>query len=316
MIKSVVIVDFQSHKSTELVFSPGVNVVTGQSQSGKTALLRAFELVRKNRPLGTGFIRQGSKGSYVGVEVERERNILSVIRYKGEDDNYYEISAEGQDPVVLRAFGSDVPKEVRDALNISDVNIQDQLSPYFLVLDSPGQIAQYIRQVAKLGEVDQIVSLITSKVRRSSDALGVLSETIKRTGSEIEELKKIDLDKIEEDIELVCSLEKAKENLSGECVVLCNLVSVLDETNTELEGLVKIDFNRLEECISQIRSLLVVQENEKQEYDNLEYVVEELDRATKERISLPDNVNQKITECDALVREAEELNTQDRKSVV
>ena len=42
MIKSVGIVNFQSHEETAIEFSPGLNVIAGGSDAGKSSILRAI----------------------------------------------------------------------------------------------------------------------------------------------------------------------------------------------------------------------------------------------------------------------------------
>ena len=52
MIRKLNIQNIQSHKNTELEFSPGINAIVGSSNNGKSAILRALYWVRYNRPLG------------------------------------------------------------------------------------------------------------------------------------------------------------------------------------------------------------------------------------------------------------------------
>ena len=50
MIKSIHVVGFQSHADSTIEFDPGVNVLIGQSDSGKTAVVRALDWALNNRP--------------------------------------------------------------------------------------------------------------------------------------------------------------------------------------------------------------------------------------------------------------------------
>jgi len=45
MINSLTIQNFQSHKNTTLEFDNGINIIIGQSDSGKTAIIRALNWV-------------------------------------------------------------------------------------------------------------------------------------------------------------------------------------------------------------------------------------------------------------------------------
>ena len=55
MIKSLKIENFQSHKDSYLEFSNGINIISGKSNNGKTAILRALNWVITNRPQGIAF---------------------------------------------------------------------------------------------------------------------------------------------------------------------------------------------------------------------------------------------------------------------
>ena len=43
MIEAVEIINFQPHENTVLEFAPGVNVIKGQSRSGKSSIIRSLE---------------------------------------------------------------------------------------------------------------------------------------------------------------------------------------------------------------------------------------------------------------------------------
>ena len=56
MINTIQINDYQSHRKTELNLSPGINVIVGENDKGKSAILRALNWLVNNRPLGEGYI--------------------------------------------------------------------------------------------------------------------------------------------------------------------------------------------------------------------------------------------------------------------
>ena len=79
MIKKLHIRNFQSHKDSRLIFSDGVNVIVGNSDSGKSAILRALNWVITNRPSGDSYISNWGGPTYVIVETEEG----TVIRERG-----------------------------------------------------------------------------------------------------------------------------------------------------------------------------------------------------------------------------------------
>ena len=51
-IKKIIIDNFQSHEHTEIEFGPGLNVIVGPSDYGKSAVVRALRWVLYNEPRG------------------------------------------------------------------------------------------------------------------------------------------------------------------------------------------------------------------------------------------------------------------------
>ena len=152
MIEKIVLENFQSHKNTELDFHPGLNVIVGPSDNGKSSILKAFEWLRINRPKGNNFIQKGEKSSSVklvinGTEIERKRDLKNTGSYavKGE---------------LFTVIGNDVPYSVNNIINMSDINVQLQLDGHFLILDSPGKVAQYLNNITKLESLSNALKKI------------------------------------------------------------------------------------------------------------------------------------------------------------
>jgi exonuclease SbcC len=161
VIKRVIIQNFQSHRDTTIDFSDKDTVIVGSSDSGKSAILRAIEWVRTNRPLGTSFIRNGANSPCrVELIVDRDGEEVSIVHEKTTKRNSYYVN--GQE---FTAVGSDVPREVVELLGIADINVQHQLDQHFLVLDSPGRVASYINSITKLEDASEVQARIVSELR-------------------------------------------------------------------------------------------------------------------------------------------------------
>jgi hypothetical protein len=179
MLKSILVEGFQSHVNTRLDLSDGINVVVGTSDSGKTALVvRAFQWLRTNRPLGTSFIHHGADGAAVSVEVDDHE----LVRRRAGSSNCYLV-----DGVVFEAMKQAVPEEVGACLNMKDINIQAQLDGHFLVLSPPGQIAAYINEITKLDKVDDAVKVINQMLNKAAADTASLSEEKDRLTQELAE---------------------------------------------------------------------------------------------------------------------------------
>ena len=106
--------DFQIIKSASLEFLPGLTVLQGESNNGKSALFRAIKSCIYNEP-GTSNVRVGCKNYLVGIE----HNNHKVILQKGENSLYI---IDGQQ---FNKIGKTQVEEVANALGIKTLNIND-----------------------------------------------------------------------------------------------------------------------------------------------------------------------------------------------
>ncbi|MGD8399725.1 MAG: AAA family ATPase [Bacillota bacterium] len=124
-IKSIEIQNFQSHQNTKIVLAPAeqLTIVTGQTDSGKTAIFRALRWLLYNTPQGSDFIRAGCKFCRVTAEMESGH---AIIREMTASKNQYRIIAPGAEkPVILEGFGRSVPVEVQEITGVKTVTIGD-----------------------------------------------------------------------------------------------------------------------------------------------------------------------------------------------
>jgi exonuclease SbcC len=173
MIKKLIIENFQSHEKTELNLDPGVNIITGASQAGKTAILRALYWLLHNRPSGDRIRSSFAKGATkVMVETSEGDSIWHV---KDDKINSYALGNE-----VFDKIGRDIPDMVQRALRISELNVQKQLDEPFLVTSSAGEVAKTINRITRLEMVDNWVTDLTqniNSINREKERLEVEIET-------------------------------------------------------------------------------------------------------------------------------------------
>lgn len=198
MIKKLILKNFKTHEVSELEFSSGINIITGESGHGKTNILRALNWIINNRPLGTSVIQRGEENCSATLTIDRNDDKYTIERVRGKSENSYKIlDGEGKEVAKFTSFGNSPPDDVSKLIGLSDINIQPQLKPYFLVLDSPGQVATYIRSLVKLDEIDQVVKLLSNKARSEKTNLSQLEDDLSEVKDRIEEINKIDIERLE-----------------------------------------------------------------------------------------------------------------------
>ena len=168
MIDCLRIQNFQSHKATELNLDKGMNVIIGQSDNGKTAIIRALRWLIWNRPGGDDF------RSYWGGEtkVEIDMNKIYVSRSKGAE-NLYELNK-----TVFKAFGQDIPDEVKQAMDMSEINIQTQFDSPFLLSETSGNIALHFNKIAKLDRIDIGLQNVNRMIKEISKSIDFCEQSI------------------------------------------------------------------------------------------------------------------------------------------
>ena len=200
MIKRLELENFQSHRESHLDFHPGVNIIVGTSDSGKTAIIRAIKWLKDNRPLGDEF--RSHWGGDTRVMIHLDDKLIN--RMKGKSENSYILSKDkpGPDPTIFKAFGTDIPEPIKDILNMSDINVQNQLDSPFLLTKSPGEVANHFNRIAHLEDIDYCIKNIQKEInsiesQTKHDKLLQEKRTEQLKGFDYLDMMEIDLENLE-----------------------------------------------------------------------------------------------------------------------
>ena len=181
MIQRLIVHNFQSHRKTELELDPGVTAIVGSSDSGKSALMRALIWAVTNRPSGLAFAShwavdaKGRLESPVSVQVLTDTG--SVTRYRDGDSNVYEVWKDGS-VQQLDAVRTDVPEQVREFFNLTEVNIQEQFDPHFLLAETGGGVARFLNKIIRLDVIDRFLGGVEKKRRDAQRKLTDVRERL------------------------------------------------------------------------------------------------------------------------------------------
>lgn len=248
MIQKLTIENFQSHLHTALELSPGVNVIVGPSDSGKTAIIRALRWLIWNRPSGESFRSSWGGNTSVSIKLEKRETDkapdgLVVSRMKTNGLNTYRA-----DQKLFEAFGSDVPEPIRQVLNMDETNLQMQLDAPFLISSSPGEVAAYFNRISHLEKIDTGLKNINSLIRSLDQKQGFMTEELQEVSEALEQFEY--LDKAEVEIEVLEEMETRMRNMdvaSGELLVLASNIHVAESDMKELDWVLELepDLNKI-----------------------------------------------------------------------
>lgn len=172
MIEKLVLENFQAHKRLVIKFDPRVTVVCGDTDVGKSAMIRALGWVAFNKPNGDDFIRWGTDAAVVTLEVDGQ----IIVRSRGKGENAYNVNGDE-----FVAFGNDVPERVAEVLRMGQLNFQAQHDSPFWFTESAGEVSRRLNTVINLGVIDDALSEVGQKVRKAKSTVEVCEERISTT---------------------------------------------------------------------------------------------------------------------------------------
>lgn len=187
MLEEVRIRHFQSHEDTVLRLHPGVNSLEGDSDSGKTAIVRALRFCTDNASRGivdASFWVQNRDGDDILRGEECSVTVTmdggkSVTRKRTQKFNGY-VTEVGGRTETYEACRKDVPKDVTDLFNLSAVNSQRQEEGPFFLSDAwtPGARARYVNSLVKLDDIDRAIQACSAMARENSARRKVCEEEL------------------------------------------------------------------------------------------------------------------------------------------
>ena len=241
MIDSIKIKNFETHLDTNIKLHPGTNIIVGESDEGKSSIIRAIKWNAQNRPQGTSYRNDQLnpklksdklQDTFVAIDyhgtglVRRSRNGVS-----GGVNNY---TIETEEP--LRALRTDVPNEVQNVTKMKEVNIQGQhpTEQYFLLADKPGQVAKAFNKVAGLTVMDKATADINSQVRDCNSEIKVAEKEIENREKELKESKwLLKAENFANKLQIYSDEVKTKQNEYNILLGKINHLNEIDETLTK-----------------------------------------------------------------------------------
>jgi len=273
MIKSVELWNWESHEHTLVDnLSAGFNLIFGESNAGKTSIIRAIKLVAYNE-FNPKCIRVGSKTC--SVEIKTDKGRVKVTR----PSNEWEVEKNGEPTQFFEKIGKVVLPEVSEILGMSmvrlgdaefPVNVMNQLEGHFMLSELNGKTAsgsvraQIIDEISGLSGIEGLIKEVSLDNHR-------WGREIKKMEERVEELSSQKYDGIELQEESLL-LDKVKQNLDKNEYYI---VSAKVLTDLHKEALSEIScINDIESSLSGLPDEVTIDRFIENAVDNLEKVAD------------------------------------------
>lgn len=207
MISKIKLTDFQAHRNTEIDFHPGITVITGPGNKGKTSIFRALRVVFQNHiPQLTDYC---TKNVATKFEVEVDVDGHKITRVKGThvpegkkakvsiNDYYIDGKAAGE------SIGKEIPAEVLKATRIHpvkfsatpklefDLQLQNQFEPYFLIFSSGEEKLKFLNRLSGSYIVDLAIKDVQTDLKAAKEKVEALESKIKDSQEEADKIAAI-----------------------------------------------------------------------------------------------------------------------------
>jgi exonuclease SbcC len=179
MIERILYRNFQAHDSTDITLDPGVTVIVGRTDKGKSSLIRGLAFLAFNRPAGSSLIKRGT--STASVQAKIDGKVLARVR--GKKKNLYKLDGKS-----YNAFSTKVPIPIEQFLALDEDNFQFQIDSPYLLTESAGAAAKKLNSIVNLESIDAISSSALAEVRRAKTAVDIKTKEVERAETTVQDL--------------------------------------------------------------------------------------------------------------------------------
>ncbi len=344
IIKELKLENIRSHKDSEVIFDDGINIITGNTGSGKSSILMAiqyslFGKIGEGREEGRLLLRRGSTKGTIALkftdgesEYYIKRGLKKVKENVRNDDEENEIRKDGR-LIDLQNRATDLNNYILKLLKIESSNPiktfetityikQDELKD--LIFDTGQDKQQYIDQLLQLNKyADAFDRLkeVTDKIKneieinRIAVTLSIDENEIIKIESRIKELELLNLEASKRTIELENQINNNKirqTELEGEVKFYTGLRDQSIKLNVERSGNVN-SINKFEKEIASIEASIASNESTIRKIDDLVLIDTKKAKAKNETLFNEINVRERAA-YEALYRSESDFNSESKEA--
>ncbi|MEM5799500.1 MAG: AAA family ATPase [Candidatus Aenigmatarchaeota archaeon] len=209
MIKKIKLVNWKTHKNSELEFSEGTNVIVGINGAGKSSIMDAMsfvlfgtfpKLLSRKQKLDDLITNKPEKATETRIKLEfsyngKDYSVLRVLE-RGKGTTYSEIRVKtGEKDILLESVSSQrVTDEIKKILKIDyelfsrAIYSEQNGIDYFIEL-SPGDRAKKIDNLLRIDNFEKARAAVVTLKKRLEDEKIALQNTFKEENIRIKEIE-------------------------------------------------------------------------------------------------------------------------------
>ncbi len=216
IIEAARITGYQSHEATNLNFSSGLNVIVGDTETGKSSILRALSFVLFNKPWHLDFITEEANETTVELRLGTDGHTNIITRRRSRDGKINDYIVDGCE---LSNFGRSVPVPVLEIIGVNNqlfdtIYAEQHDVPFLIGKGFSG--TERARRLVAFSDVLNIDKAIKVATKRESEYTSEISALESQRDNRTEELSKLgDLIRLREIVEECETLDKIDLYLKG-----------------------------------------------------------------------------------------------------
>ena len=248
-ITKVRVENFQSHEDTEFDLSPGINLIVGSSEAGKSALLRAINFALHNEPRGDDFVRMERDETRVHIWWN---DGCYLCRIKGESRNAVLITDQDGYQQGFEKIGTSLPSEALKVLGYPPIDSEsgpiayaDQHQPLFLVTLSASELPRTISRLTGIDDFEDAAEALNKEANAANRKIKDSTKRLEKYDTDLKAFQGLDdklkhletMDELAEQIDDISGSVKSARNLRGN---YDNLMQMGRQANSALQAANKI----------------------------------------------------------------------------
>lgn len=180
VFKTLQLENYQAHKNTSVNLTSGLNIIIGESDTGKSSILRALRKLIRDVPSGKDHINKDSTSMKISLTIVDDiGHEYTIIRQVTPSKNLYYLNEQE-----FGGFGREIPKEIQDALEMFlielengekiDLHFFDQHDmPFMVAKGAAGIRSKLLGRIAGLHTLDRGIVNVNKDIRAGNSTLKI-----------------------------------------------------------------------------------------------------------------------------------------------